>query len=174
MTDTATLQHDPHTKKRIQESLYEFIYKPVIAKFKERLDTIIINNALIGGFSHRSFLYKGELYTCDGSSPPRRSNRLMPQLHGQMDAYLRDLQELNTKEVPYVVGFINAVLNSSNNLPDYLRLLPDAIHPPLIDLINSCPCHNHKLTDEQADALLQKQDMGVTLMKKRLMMNLII
>jgi len=168
------LQHDPRTKLQIKELLYAFLYAPVERQFKQRLHTLIARNTVVTGASHQSFTYKGNLYVNDPQPVPRKLNRLVPQLHADMDAYLADLKRLNDTEVPYVMGFINQVLNSSNDLHDYLRLLPNSVHPPIQKLIDSCPCRTKYLSDEQVQEMQIKNQQSIDLVKQRMVTNLLI
>jgi len=133
------LQHDPRSKQQIKDALYAFLYDPVQVQFKNRIDLIITRNAILGGFSHRHFMYKGDLYNSESTHPPLNRNRLLPQLRADMEDYLKDVRELNNNELPYVLGFINQVLNSSNDLQDYLKILPESVHHPLHQLIDPAP-----------------------------------
>ena len=168
------LQHDPRTKSQIKDMLCAFLYEPVQRQFKTRLDSLIKRNTVILGASHQSFIYKGNLYTCDITPPPRKLNRLVPQLVPDMEAYLTDQKQINDKEMPYVVGFINQVLNSSNDLHDYLRLLPSSVHQPIQKLIDSYPCRTKKLIDEQVQELQARNKQSIDLVKQRIVTNLLI
>lgn len=168
------LQHDPRTKQQIKDMLYAFLYEPVQKQFHSRLESLIRRNCVITGAVHQSFTYKGKLYSVDPSPPPRKLNRLAPQLSPDMDAYAGELKQLNDREVPYVVGFINQVLNSSNDLHDYLRILPSSLHPPIQKLIDSCPCRTKKLTDQQVQELQAKNQLYIDLVKQRMVTNLLI
>ena len=168
------LQHDPRTKLQIKELLYAFLYEPVQNQFKKRLITLVQRNTAITGVSHQSFTYRGNLYTIDTSPVPRKLTRLVPQLHPDMDAYLADLKQLNDREMPYVLGFINQVLNSSNDPHDYLRLLPASVHPPIQKLIDSCPCRTKHLSDEQVKEMQAKNQQSINLVKQRMVTNLLL
>lgn len=168
------LQYDPRTKQQIKDALYDFLYTPVQNAFKLRLDTLIIRNTLLAGHGHKSFNYKGEFYSCDTGPMPRVWNRLLPQLRPQMDEYLRELKELNEQEMPFVVGYINKVLNSSNELGDYLRLLPESTHPPIEKLISTCHCHGKRLSEDQVQSLRTQNDSSIAMMKARMVTNLLI
>lgn len=168
------LQHDPRTKLQIKDMLYSFLYEPVQRQFKQRLDTLILQNAQLIGASHPSFMYKGEYYSTDNSRPPKRMNQLSSQLKPQMDEYLKDLKALNEYELPYVMGFINQVLNSTNELHDYLKVFPNSVHQPIENLIATCPCRAKSLTPENVEELQRKNAVPIQLIKKRLMINLII
>lgn len=169
-----SLEHDPQTKLNIKEALYAFLYTPVTLQFKNQLDTIIVRNALLGGYGHKHFTYKGTVYNGEQTPPPLKRNKLLPQLRAAMDSYLTDLEKLNNEELPFVIGFINQVLNSSNNLADYLKLLPESVHHPLRQMINTCPCKHAFLTDEKVKSLTDKNQTSISLMKQRLVINLLI
>jgi hypothetical protein len=168
------LQYDPRTKQLIKDTLYDFLYTPVVNQFQRRLDVLIVKNTLLGGYSHKSFNYKGVLYSCDSGSPPRKWNRLLSQLKPQMDEYLQDLNQLNEHELPFVIGFINQVLNASNDIQDYLKLFPESLHQPLNSLIASCPCGREQLTTDKVAELLSKNSEPINMMKARMVKNLLI
>ena len=167
-------QHDPRTKQQIKEALYAHLYDPVQRHFKDRLDRLIIKNTLLVKSSHRSFNYKGVTYSCDASTPPRRANKLAPQLKGAMDEYLQDLKKLNDEEVPYVIGYINQVLNASNDFCDYLDLLPSVVHPTIQEFVSKCPCRTRHLTPEEVVSLQRKNAESIELLKSRMVLNLLI
>lgn len=167
------LQHDPKTKSQIKNILYEHLYKPLLDQFQDRINRIIVKNTLIGGFTHKSFMYKNTTYNCDTDALPRKMNRLMPPLYQEMNDYLKDLKQLNEKELPYVMGYINQVLNSSNELHDYLRLFPEAVHGPISALISTCPCRVQKLPEDTVQLLQDKNQSAIQLMRERMVTNLL-
>lgn len=171
---TEQLQHDPRTKQQIKDVLFHFLYDPVEKEFKRRLDALIVRNAVVCGFTHKSMMYKNVLYNCDNQPLPRKMNRLAVALQPDMNEYLREMKQLNDKEVPYVLGYINQVLNSSNDLCDYYRLLPEAVHEPLRVIIDTCPCRSKKLSDEVVIMLKDKNQPSITLMRERMVSNLLI
>lgn len=168
------LEHDARTKQQIKDLLYSFIYEPVQRQFKTRLETLIVRNAVMGGYGHKHFSYKGQVYNADTTIPPLRKNRLMAALRPEMDSYLADLDKLNTEELPYVLGFLNQVLNSSCDIEDYLRVMPEALHEPLRKLQATCPCRTSRLTPERIEQLRLSSVTPVTLIKERLVRNLLI
>lgn len=168
------LQHGPRTKQQIKDALFDFLYTPIQQAFKNRLDTLIFRNTVMGGYGHKSFMYKGVFYNIDPAPPALKKNRLMPQLRTVMDEYIKELNELNEKELPYVLGFINQVLNSSDDLEDYLLLLPESVHHPVQQTISSCPCRHSKLTSDRILQIQAQNVESISLMKKRQVMNLII
>jgi hypothetical protein len=168
------LYHDPRTKQQIKEVLYSFLYSPIQKQFKTRLDTLIIRNTLLGRYGHKSFTYKGEHYSCDTTPAPRKANRLVKELLVTMEEYLNDVRNINDTEMPYVIGYINQVLNASNDLPDYLRLLPAALHRPVEEVMSTCPCRTKRLTDDEVFSIQEKNKHCIDLIKQRMVINLII
>lgn len=168
------VQYDPRTKLQIKEAIFNFLYEPLKRQMRQRLDTIIISNTLLGKFSHKSFVYKGETYSCDADRPPLKRNPLLPQMKQLMDEYLDDERNINLNELPAIVGFIDQMLNSSNGLMDYLRILPDAVHEPVKRLIAQCPCHHQELSDEEVEEIRKRNARSIELLKERLASNLLI
>ena len=168
------LQHDPRTKSQIKDLIYNQLYAPVQAQFEKRLEAIIYQNTMLNGASHKSFLYKGVVYSCDSAPLPRRHNKLHTQLRGEMDNYIKEIKHLNETEVPYVMNFINQVLNSSNDLCDYLRVFPETLHASIRDLIATCSCRSTKLTEDQVESLKTNNENSISLLKERMVMNLLL
>ena len=168
------LEHDPYTKSKIKDALYSFLYEPVQKQFRTRLETLVIRNTVTGGYGHKHFVYKGVTYNCDVTPPPIKKNRLMAGLRVPMDEYLDDLAQLNNHELPYVLGFINQVLNSSPDLTDYLRILPESVHHPITQMMATCPCRTTTLADDRVLHLKSKNQSSIDMMKQRLVMNLLL
>lgn len=91
-----------------------------------------------------------------------------------MNAYLVELDTLNKTELPYVLGYINQVLNSSDTLPDYLRLLPESVHSAIQHLIGTWPCHTNKLPDAAVQDIRTKNQKALNLMFQRMALNLLV
>lgn len=168
------LTHDPRAKQQIKDAIYDYLYKPMLLKFSKRLEVIINQHCVLTGNSTKCFIYKGELYCDPTEVPPRKVARLAVQLHSIMDLYLKDVKTLNQQELPYVLGFIGQVLNASNHLPDYLRVFPSSIHQPIEDLVRTCPCRDIKLSQEGIEALQNKNEAAINLLKQRMVLNLLI
>ena len=90
-----------------------------------------------------------------------------------MSEYLAEVKQLN-KELPFVIGYINQVLNASNDLCDYLRLLPDAVHRPVQSLIDTCPSKAKKMSQEAVSLLQEKNSASIDMMRRRMVTNLLI
>jgi hypothetical protein len=168
------LEHDPKTKLQIKDALDAYIYGPVRRQFKNRIEALITRNTALGGYSHKHFIYKGILYNADVTTPPMRKNRLVAALRDPMEEYLRDASHLNNHELPFVLGFINQVLNSSNSLSDYLKVLPESVHAPIQQLLATCPCRMGTLPPEKAEHMRCKNQASIDMIKQRLVTNLLI
>lgn len=168
------LQHDPRTKLQIKDAIYAFLYKPLQDQFDKRLEDIINKNCTLSGLAEKSFTYKGENYCSQSEIPPRKMNRLVKQLVPVMDIYLKDKWQLNNYELPFVIGFINQVLNASNSFQDYLNVFPPALHHPIEKLALTCPCRSHKLSLFDITALQNKNQTPINLLKQRMVVNLLI
>lgn len=169
-----TLQHDPRTKQQIKDMLIGSLYAPVRKRFNDRLENLVVRNTVLVGASHKSFIYKGKLYTVDSSPAPRKSNRLHPTLREEVEEYLKELRELETTELPYVQGFIIHALNSSNDFCDYFRIFPESLHGPLKKVVATCPCRAKKLEDEAVLEIRENNQKAISLIKERMVLNLLL
>lgn len=168
-------RHDPRTKQQLKDMLYHYLYDPVMGKFKERLDGIILAHDKLNQTLLRCFSYRGLVYQVDSSNPtPRPMPRLHKSLHPTMDQYLSELREINDREIPFVLGFINQVLNSSDNLHDYIRALPPSVHRPLQEVIAQCGCKTASLSELELNNLLVRNTESINLMKQRMVLNLLL
>lgn len=167
------IQYDPRTKQQIKEELKNILYQSAKREFNQRLEALIIKNCLLTGYSHRSFTHKGEFYSIDRLPPPRKQNRLVPELVPVMDAYLMEQAKINIEELPYTLGYINRVLNASNSLLDYKRLLPAALHRPLDAFAFQCPCKTPWLKEEVVQEIQKSNELPINLIKQRMVKNLL-
>lgn len=168
------LQHDPRTKSMIKDALYNYLYEPALRQFKAQLESIIMKNCTLNNTDNRSFFYKGEQYVSENATLPLKRLKLHNSLHEHMDTYLLELHKLNDHELPYVIGFVGQVLNSSNDLHDYLKVFPESVHRPISKLISQCPCRTSKLTEDAVMDLKIRNQASINLMKQRLVINLLI
>lgn len=168
------VHHDPLIKRQIKDAIHAHLYEPVGKDFAKRLEALIYQNCLKMKYGHKSFSFKGITYTIDSSPAPRMANRLAPEYVPDMKAYLADLHQVNRQEMPYVMGFIDQVLNSSNHLEDYLVLFPESLHRIIQDFIDACPCRNHALTGAQIREIRDRNNKSIQLLKERLTTNLLL
>lgn len=169
------LAYDPKTKLRIRDAIYDHLYGPAEEKFQRRLEQLIKQNTSIYRNTQPCFKYKGEVYTLEpGKIVPRPTNWLDQSLYADMEAYLSDVNEMKEDELPYVMGYLNKVLNASDSFQDYYKLFPEAIHPVLRKLENSCPCRNDLLDDKTIEKIRNSNVIAIRRIKRRMTLNLLL
>lgn len=168
------INHDPTTKLQIRKAIYEILYPPLNAILKEKIDTIIIRNSLLGKFRSKSFIFRNEIYALEDEPIPRKMNSLMPELRPEMLQYLQEVDHLNKYELPRVLGYITQVLNASNNLHDYLKLLPEGLHEPIKYLIDTNAYRTDHLDEQTIQNLKDKNKEAIQLIRQRVALNLIL
>lgn len=172
------LMHDynPRLRIMIKAAILDVLYGPINKHFKKRFDDLIDANSTLQPASPRSFRHAGTTYTHSQATPPSNpyaNNRLADDLKPRLDEILREQKELADHERPYVENYINKVLTSSDNLPDYITLLPDLLRAPVQTLIDTCPCRNCSLSVDEIKEIKDKNAESRLLMGQRLAQNLI-
>lgn len=162
-------------KQQLKTHIYEHLYDPVERKNRQQIKELVLANSKALASSQEGFMYRGEWYSLNTSRiPPRLKNRLIASLQPAMDEYLTAVNTLCAYEKPYVLGFINRVLNASDSIDDYLRVFPSSLHPPLKEMTDICPASPSVFTDSAAAALQADNETAITLMKSRLVLNLLL
>lgn len=170
-----TLNYDKTTKQLIKDRIHAFLYDPVEKQFQDRINILIRKNSVLCGNSQVWMSHKGVYYTMDTTTlRPKPINKLKPELQVFMDEYLKDKEQLNYKELPHVMGYINQVLNLSSSLQDYLKLLPESLHPPIKELMEHCACREDRLNQQVIQRVNQTNQVPIELIKKRMVLNLLI
>lgn len=167
---------DPRIKQQIKLSLVEAMYAPSERRFANKLRDIIIDNSTKAGYSHHSFSYKGQYYNLETIPLRYKNQHLLPELHARMDAYLADIKHLEYTEKPYVVGFFNKVLNASNSIEDYCRLLPECVHTAMAEYTAADWAAHHlprELSDDQVEAFQLAHSDWILMLKKRKVLDLV-
>lgn len=167
-------QYDPRIKQQIKNDLFTLLYTPVEQNFKRQLDSIIIKNSVLMRSAYYGFNHRGILYSLLAGPIPRQIVRLNPTLYPLMDEYLESVNQLNKTELPYVLGFINRVLNSSNDLRDFLTMLPASVHRPIEKLIAIYPCEALSVGPDVLQNIIKENQIPINMIKRRLLSNLLI
>lgn len=165
---------DPLAKQTIKNELENFLYLPVKKSLERQISVLIVRNTLLNKCLYKAFYYKEKYYTLEIGPPPLKRNMLNPQLKPEMDTYLKEKKHLEETEIPYVLGFITQVLNSSNNFADYFKIFPEALHRTIHNIRLSYVTNSKQLTDEEINNLLQRNKVAIDLLKARLVTNLLI
>lgn len=172
--DSQTI-YNPRIKEQIRSTLYDYLYAPVDRKLRTRIKEIVIANSQALASSQTGFSYRNEWYTLEPDKPlPRRKDRLVPQLREQMEAYLAEKAELTDHEMPYVMGFIVATLNASDDMRDYLLVFPSPLHPPLKKLGDTGLTSETRLSPDAIAQLQDRNAVSIELVKSRLVTNLLL
>lgn len=172
----AAARLDARIKQQIKESLKAYAYAPMHRKAAIRLQGIISANTTASRYLHQSFSYKGAYHTFEIYHPRFKNQRLLPELHAEMDAYLADMQEVVYTEEPYVLGFFNKVLNASNSMEDYLLLLPECVHKAMEEYMDASWANHHyprELSDVQVLHFQQEHRPWIVKLKTRMLLDLI-
>jgi hypothetical protein len=161
-------------KLRVKQAIEHHLYGVFDDKLKTRLHDIIDQNNALTQNAAESFMYKGIRYVKDGwKVHPSRIKRLHPQLDPFMDQWLLDLASINDYERPVVMGYVQNVLNSAKQASEYLVLFPTALCEPFKEQLGLlCEDYNHVSID-QAESLVPTHEAAYTLLKTRLMMNML-
>lgn len=167
------MNYDARTKKAIKDALYEAIYQPVNDRYQKQLDEIIHKNSAKCNNLQEFVKHKGEVYSSSSAPhiPPKPVNRVHPDLLCAMEEWQRQVDDLNTHELPYVLGYLNQVLNTSRAFNDYYKLLPHALHRILDKLKEDCPCSTDALSPEEIQELTNKNTVALDRIKQRFLLN---
>lgn len=155
----------------IRARINNLLYFPVEQDLKKRLKTIAEQNCRLLGVSHLSFSYKGVVFNTEHTLPPRYSTRLHSSLYGAMSEYLHEKEQIDTYETPLVLGGINHLLNSTNNIEDVLVVLPVSLHSDLGVCFRDTT--KARLSQEELEKLKETLKPAITLMKERMALNLL-
>jgi len=168
---------DPWIKNDIRGRLESLLYQPVAHQLHKTLDTLIMRNAMVSGYAHMSFTYKGEYYTCEDMRVrgPLKRNRLHPEFHAAMDEYLAEMEEIERVEKPLVMGFIVKTLNiCSLDLLALMKILPESTHKTIkMALGNYAPMHADSLLEEQIQEYIKTEQASIDRIKRRMATNLL-
>jgi hypothetical protein len=162
-------------KQHLKAQVYEYLYGPVELKNRQRIKELVFANSKALASSQEGFMYKGNWYSLNASRiPPRIKNRLISSLQPAMDEHLTAVNRLYDHEKPYVLGFVSRVLNASGSIDDYLRVFPESMHPPLKEVADAYPAAPSVITESAVASLQADNETAITLMKSRLILNLLL
>jgi len=168
------IRHAPRSGKQlIKEALMARLYATIDRQRSRRLEELAIKNALIGGFSHKSFVYKGEVYNADTTPPPRIRIRLLPEFWPQVDEWLAEEVERTMVEEPVISAGLNRILNACSDARDVLLILPESLHnsvkPYMMALVS-----DKRLSSDKIEDIKAANAHSLERMYERMALNLII
>ena len=160
------------TKVELRELLHFYLYERVEEHRKEQLESLIKANCTLSNSSFPAFRFRGATYQVNAfvgyQAYPRQ---LHPGLIPVVEKFVAEQEQLLEYEQPMVRGYITAVLNSSNSLKDYLRLLPASVHLALADI--TMPDLPATLSESDIDSMNVRYAQHISLLKQRLLLNLL-
>lgn len=126
------------------------------------------------GTHHNHVMYKGVYHSFELREPRFKNIRLQPELHARMDAWLAEKKHIEYFEAPYIAGLFSKILNASHSLLDYIKLLPDCMHPCL-DSFMAEPAYvlPAEMDDAQVDRFKQENHDLIHKLKRRMLLDLI-
>lgn len=164
---------NPRLKLAIKERISQFLYSDPLTKLRKDLEYIITTNDQLSNKGHYMFTYRGVRYKWYENMPLVWGPLPLHQsLHKQMDQYIKETKEL-AEESALTLGYIQNILNKSDNPEDYLRLIPSALHVPIHELLAQFPDISKTLSLTDAEKLIKTHARSVDLIKQRLMLNLL-
>lgn len=170
--------YGPETKAHIKDTIYEALYQRVDEKFSNQLDALILENSGLNQNQQYLMKYRGEIkyhsrYSKDTRVPASKINALHVSLEPHYLALMKEKDRINNDELPFVLGYVNQVLNVSNGFEDYYKLFPSLLHPILDKLKRDCPCRNEELPQELIDSMLTQSQKAISMLEQRAMTNLL-
>jgi len=161
-------------KITLRNDIHFILYDPIYKQLTVQINALILKNTVSCGYSHLSFKFNNRLYECDKTKAPRKTNHLTLSLYPAMYAYLDIVTQLDKKELPIVMGYINQVLNISNDPDDYAYLLPETFISLIYNRIPRYPDKSDKLLSPLTITLRNKNQVALDMIKQRLVSNLLI
>lgn len=168
-------QLHPLIRMELKNKLVYLAYKATDTRLLSRLHKIIDANTLAAKYSHASFNYRGKLYSKEHQQLRFNSQRLLPELKEYMDALLKDIDEIENTEKPFITGLFTTMLNVSGSVEDYLLILPECLAPAIKSEIVKAECvYPRQLTNEQLEAFKTKHMQWILMLKNRMVLELIL
>lgn len=168
---------DQKIRANIKEHLIRNLFFKVSQKNNKQLTEIIKKNTVASLYNHYSFSYKGVFYNGQIDTPRFKDQFLKPQFHDEMDEYLKNIHDIYLYEEAYIAGFINRMLNHSDSFDDYMLMLPDCLHEYMQPFFSEewKPFHYPRtMSDEEIQQFIEKHDKWITLIKRRMLLDLLL
>jgi hypothetical protein len=165
----------PALRLQLQKELYNIVYARYQRQSGEKIMSLIQKNQGLQRLAFPAFSYKGEKYSSipEGARGADRKIIRIPyqpldkSLHAEMDAWLEAKADIEREEAVFVMNALSAVLKSTTNINDYIRLLPELLHPHLHYVASLCECQVQSMTDEQVERLLATHGRYINVIRER-------
>lgn len=135
------------------------------------LQSLITRNCVAIGGVDLCFKHRGHIYRYDANEVPSTMPELHPMLVAEVDAHLAKFHDIMEIEKPIVRGYLNAVLNASDNPIFYYEAVPVKLHEYL-DRFHAAFCFvKEPPSPEKMEAFFKKHASPRNLMKQRLLID---
>ncbi len=162
-------------KLAIKNHLILASYKATEKRMYERLHEIITANTLAARYIHKSFNYRGNLYSKEAQQLRFNAQRLIPELHPEMDKWLKDVLDIDHFEKPFIVGLFTHMLNITSSVEDYLLLMPECLAPAIRNShVTEEFLFPRQLSDEAIEAFKIQHEPWIFKLKSRMVLELIL
>lgn len=166
---------DPRLKQTIKKEIQSYLYKPIWKYYDNWLNKIIARNCDANKTNNRHFRYRGQIYKTDNRIlVPMKIDLLHESLRKEMDQYISELNYLDKHEIAYVNNFINQMLNATESFRDYYQILPESLHQSLANLTHIHCYQTRYLSDDSIAHLISSNEHSISLIKERLVKNLLL
>lgn len=166
------MQYNARAKTLIIDALMESLYHLADTEFNTQLDNLIDENSIACGNDSLMMIFGDKLYiSAYRSGGSRTPNRAIPALRAPLRKLIEERQEIEIEKAT-VRGYFQRVLMSTESLADCEEMLPPSLHSALHLQYTEFSELNKMLPRAFIDNFLQTNNQYVTLIKTRLMHNL--
>lgn len=162
-----------HYKAAIVAALREYVYVPAAEMQRKQLDALVDSNAVLSG-NCSFFRYGGEVYR--HSEAPRIEPRIVPALRPVFRERMREYLAIRAaleKRMYAAMGALIPLWNASSSLEDYLAVLPDSLHPPLLGFRHMGP-GEACFSPGDIKKMQERIAPGIDLLRQQLVLNLLV
>lgn len=161
-------------KIQIQRVIMDYTFNPPKAAQKKLYSTIMDRCNATTPYPTNGFYYRGKLHKMPGNHGLTNWPMLPPSLHASMDEYLATQDELAAEEA-LVMPYIRAIMSSSADPIEIMKILPSALRPPLSEAYAAAGMSFQVPPDlEELEDTLDVYPPSREAFKRRLMLNLLL
>jgi hypothetical protein len=162
-------------KIRIQQIIVDYAFAPAKKANAALLDKIIDTSDTQLHYPVHGFYYRGRLYKRPGGMHGIINWPELPVgLHASMDEYIATAKELDDEEL-LVMPYIRAIMSSSDDPVEIMKILPSALRPPLSEAYQAAGLAFQVPPDlEELEDTLNVYPPSREAFKRRLMLNLLL
>ena len=161
-------------KIRIQQIIVDYAFAPAKKANAALLDRLIDTSDAQLHYPVHGFYYRGRLYKRPGMHGITNWPELPVSLHASMDEYLATAKALEDEQV-LVMPYIRAIMSSSDDPVEIMKILPSALRPPLSEAYQAAGLAFQVPPDlEELEDALDVYPPSREAFKRRLMLNLLL